>query len=86
MPRLRGPGLTLLALMISALPCVAQSGSFGSTVVIDGEARAYSLNLLNHHEIVNAGISGLPIAAVWRPSFGIAIRPTSMSGGPRSCC
>jgi hypothetical protein len=34
-------------------------------VVIDGQARAYSLNLLNHHEIVNDEIAGRPIAAVW---------------------
>lgn len=34
-------------------------------VVIEGEARAYSLNLLNHHEIVNDEIAGRPIAAVW---------------------
>ena len=34
-------------------------------VVIDGEARAYSLNLLNHHEIVNDEIAGVPVAAVW---------------------
>ncbi len=34
-------------------------------VVIEGEARAYSLNLLNHHEIVNDVVGGRPIAAVW---------------------
>lgn len=34
-------------------------------VVVGGEARAYSLNLLNHHEIVNDEISGKPVAAVW---------------------
>ena len=34
-------------------------------VVIDGEARAYSLNLLNHHEVVNDTLAGRPIAAVW---------------------
>ncbi len=34
-------------------------------VAIEGEARAYSLNLLNHHEVVNDRIGDLPIAAVW---------------------
>ena len=32
---------------------------------INGEAHAYSLNLLNHHEIVNDHVGDLPIAAVW---------------------
>jgi len=30
-----------------------------------GQAKAYSLNLLNHHEVVNDEIGGRPIAAVW---------------------
>ena len=30
-----------------------------------GAAKAYSLNLLNRHEIVNDRIGDLPIAAVW---------------------
>jgi len=34
-------------------------------VVVDGEARAYSLNLLNRHEVVNDRIADRPIAAVW---------------------
>jgi Protein of unknown function (DUF3179) len=34
-------------------------------VVIDGEARAYSLNLLNHHEVVNDRVGDHPFAAVW---------------------
>ena len=34
-------------------------------VVVAGEARAYSLNLLNRHEIVNDRIRDRPIAAVW---------------------
>ncbi len=34
-------------------------------VVIDGEARAYSLNLLNRHEIVNDRIGDKSFAAVW---------------------
>ncbi len=34
-------------------------------VEIDGHARAYSLNLLNHHEIVNDRIGEQSFAAVW---------------------
>lgn len=34
-------------------------------VAIDGEARAYSLNLLNSHEVVNDRIGEKSFAAVW---------------------
>ncbi len=34
-------------------------------VVIDGQARAYSLNLLNSHEVVNDRIGNIAFAAVW---------------------
>jgi hypothetical protein len=34
-------------------------------LVIDGQAFAYSLNLLNTHEVVNDEASGQPFAAVW---------------------
>lgn len=34
-------------------------------VSIDGIARAYSLNLLNHHEVVNDRFGDRPVAAVW---------------------
>ena len=34
-------------------------------VVIDGEAKAYSLKLLNRHEVVNDRFGDLPVAAVW---------------------
>jgi hypothetical protein len=34
-------------------------------VVIDSQARAYSLNLLNAHEVVNDAIGETPFAAVW---------------------
>ena len=34
-------------------------------VHVEGEARAYSLNLLNHHEIVNDRAGGVAFAAVW---------------------
>ncbi len=34
-------------------------------VVIDGQARAYSLELLNNHEVVNDSIGDTDFAAVW---------------------
>ena len=34
-------------------------------VVIDGQARAYSLDLLNAHEVVNDSIGETNFAAVW---------------------
>ena len=34
-------------------------------VELGGEARAYSLNLLNQHEVVNDTIGRRPVAAVW---------------------
>ena len=34
-------------------------------VLIDGEARAYSLELLNSHEVVNDTIGDTDFAAVW---------------------
>ena len=34
-------------------------------VVIDGQARAYSLELLNRHEVVNDAIGDTNFAAVW---------------------
>ena len=34
-------------------------------IMVGGEARAYSLNLLNRHEIVNDRAGGLSFAAVW---------------------
>ena len=34
-------------------------------VVVEGEAKAYSLNLLNYHEVVNDESGGVPFAAVW---------------------
>jgi hypothetical protein len=34
-------------------------------VVVDGSARAYSLNLLNRHEIVNDRVGNKRFAAVW---------------------
>lgn len=34
-------------------------------VVVEGEAKAYSLNLLNRHEVVNDHSGGTAFAAVW---------------------
>ncbi len=34
-------------------------------VVIEGQARAYSLELLNGHEVVNDSIGNIDFAAVW---------------------
>jgi hypothetical protein len=34
-------------------------------VVIDGQAKAYDLNILNHHEIVNDVVGGTPVAPTW---------------------
>ena len=40
-------------------------GSWVLGVVIDGQPRAYSLNLLNAHEVVNDTIGDTNYAAVW---------------------
>lgn len=34
-------------------------------VVVEGQARAYSLNLLNRHEVVNDHVGDTAFAAVW---------------------
>ena len=34
-------------------------------VMVEGQARAYSLNLLNHHEVVNDQEGNTAFAAVW---------------------
>ena len=34
-------------------------------VFVNGEAKAYDLNVLNHHEIVNDVIGGMPLAPTW---------------------
>jgi hypothetical protein len=34
-------------------------------VLVDGQARAYSLNLLNRHEVVNDRVGEKSFAAVW---------------------
>ena len=34
-------------------------------VSIDGDHRAYPLNMLSHHEIVNDTVGGVPVAVTW---------------------
>jgi Protein of unknown function (DUF3179) len=40
-------------------------GAWVLGIVIDGEARAYSLNLLNRHEVVNDRLGERSFAVVW---------------------
>ena len=40
-------------------------GAWVLGVVVEGVAKAYSLNLLNHHEVVNDRSGGTAFAAVW---------------------
>ncbi len=42
-----------------------KAGSWVLGVIIDGQPRAYSLNLLNAHEVVNDTIGDTNYAAVW---------------------
>ena len=44
---------------------IAERVVVGLGVAVEGRARAYSLNLLNRHEIVNDTIAGTAIAATW---------------------
>ena len=32
---------------------------------IDGDSRAYPLNMLSRHEIVNDTVGGVPVAVTW---------------------
>lgn len=50
---------------VTAEEATIPDGAWVLGVVIDGEARAYSLNLLNRHEVVNDRIAGTAFAAVW---------------------
>ena len=50
---------------VSASEARIDPNSYVLGVVIDGQARAYSLNILNHHEVVNDKIGDLAYAAVW---------------------
>jgi hypothetical protein len=42
-------------------------------VVLNGEARAYDLNLLTRHEVVNDRIGEQPVATVWCPLANTAV-------------
>jgi len=46
-------------------------------ITIDGESRAYSLYLLNHHEIVNDTFKGKPIVVTWCPLANLAVAYSS---------
>jgi len=50
---------------VSADQAKIDDESFVLGVVIEGQAVAYSLNLLNRHEVVNDTIGGTNFAAVW---------------------
>jgi len=50
---------------VSSSQAEIQPGSWVLGVVIDGQPRAYSLNLLNAHEVVNDSIGETNFAAVW---------------------
>ncbi len=50
---------------VSAAEAKIEDNSFVLGLVIDGQARAYSLNLLNAHEVVNDEIGDTKFAAVW---------------------
>jgi hypothetical protein len=50
---------------VSASEATVDADSYVLGVVINGQARAYSLNILNHHEVVNDKIGDLAFAAVW---------------------
>lgn len=50
---------------VSATEAEISDNSWVLGVVIDGQARAFSLTLLNHHEVVNDKIGDTPYAAVW---------------------
>ncbi len=50
---------------VSAKDADIRSNTWVLGVVIEGQARAYSLNLLNSHEVVNDQIGDTKFAAVW---------------------
>lgn len=50
---------------VSADEAEIDDNTFVLGVVIEGQARAYSLNLLNNHEVVNDRIGNTNFAAVW---------------------
>jgi hypothetical protein len=50
---------------VAANEAEIKADSWVLAVVIEGKARAYSLNLLNAHEVVNDRIDTTAFAAVW---------------------
>jgi len=50
---------------VSAEEAEIDDDSWVFGIVIDNQARAYSLNILNHHEIVNDSIGESNFAVVW---------------------
>ena len=52
-------------LLVPATRAVIDDDDWVIGVEINGEARAYSTNILNHHEIVNDTIGGKRIAVTW---------------------
>lgn len=52
-------------LYVSADEADIAADSYVLGIVVEGQARAYSLNLLNNHEVVNDQLGELPFAVVW---------------------
>jgi len=50
---------------VSAEEAEIDDDSWVFGIVIDNQAQAYSLNILNHHEIVNDSIGESNFAVVW---------------------
>ncbi len=50
---------------VTADNAVLNKNSYVLGVVVKGQARAYSLNILNNHEVVNDTIGDFAYAAVW---------------------
>jgi hypothetical protein len=50
---------------VTATEADIPDGAWVLAAAINGVAKAYSLNLLNRHEVVNDRFGDLPVAAVW---------------------
>lgn len=50
---------------VDAADAIIADDAYVLGVVVEGKALAYSLNLLNDHEVVNDRIGGTSFAAVW---------------------
>lgn len=50
---------------VSAGEAEIADDSYVLGIVIDGQPRAFSLNILNNHEVVNDRVGDLAYAAVW---------------------